>query len=75
MRPMRTIRERLLESVANNLGHQVVYCDDDDVVHALELAAEEHPSLNAWWNDRIKDQRAIEKDIRDVRLLATEGGK
>lgn len=73
MRRMRTIRERLLEGVADNMGYQLTYCDDDDVVHAIELAAEAHPMVERWWNDRITDKSAVEQDVKAVRLMAAEG--
>jgi hypothetical protein len=71
---MRTIRDRLLEGVANGLGHQVVYCDDDDLVHALNAAAASHPAISAWWSSRKEDAAAIAHDLQALRLMASEGG-
>lgn len=72
-RNMRTIRERLIEGVADSLGHQLTYCADDDIVHALELSAEEHPAIHSWWKQRIMNQRAVQADVKAVRLVAAEG--
>lgn len=73
MAAMRTIRERLVEAVADSIGYQVMYCDDDDVVHALEEAARTNPATWSWWQKRIRSASHIEQDVKAVRQIASEG--
>lgn len=73
-RRMVTIRERLVEDVANTLGGQVIYSDDDDIVHAIEQAARRHPAVWRWWQTRIRSRLHVEQDVKAVRQIASEGG-
>jgi hypothetical protein len=74
MQPMRTIRERLIEGVANTLGGGIVYCDDDDIVHAIQTAAETNPAVLAWWQREQANPAAVTQLTKAIRTMATEGG-
>ena len=71
---MQSIEQKIITAVAKSLEGNVQFHDDDDIVHAIDLAAAEGgPEVWSWWEARRTLTAVVESDVKTIRRQAFTG--